>query len=142
MPVKLLALSTVLLILVTGFIIYRKKIRNQSYCAQPILDNLKQGKTFGIPQKVVVEPWNGRHNVYAIFMLPVEERARKNLVVAIPKAGTFCGSTQKLGTEFDGIQAKPGYYLVKATLRTRTTSVLIAKGFFNQLKDLRNWHIV
>jgi hypothetical protein len=142
MPVKLLTLSAVLLILVTGFVIYRKKFQYQSYCAQPVLNNLNQGKTFGIPQKVVVQPWSGRHNVYAIFMIPVEERARKHLVVTIPKAGTFCGETQKVGTEYDGIQAKPGYYLLKANLRTRTTSLLITKGFLNQLKDIRNWHIV
>jgi hypothetical protein len=75
-------------------------------------------------------------------MLPDEVKSRKNLVVTIPKAGTFCGEMERVGTSFEGVEAQPGYYLVKASLKTRTSTLLIARGFLNQLKDSRNWHLV
>lgn len=138
---RFLTLSAIVLSLLTGFILYRK-FNNQAYCPDPVLANFKAGKTYNPPSKVVVKPWRGEHNVYAVFMLPIEVQSRKYLLVNIPEAGSYCGGTERVGTNFEGIQAKPGYYLVKASLKTRTSSLLIARGFLTQLKDPRNWNLV
>jgi hypothetical protein len=131
-----------LLVLFTSFVVYRKKFQYQSYCPEPVLANFKAGKIYGHPNKVVVQPWNGRHNVYAIFMLPNEIKRGKTLIVNIPGGGTYCGAMERVGTSFEGVEAEPGHYLVKASLRTRTSTLLIARGFLKQLKDPRNWNLV
>jgi hypothetical protein len=138
---RFLTLSAIVLSLLTSFILYRK-FNNQAYCPDPVLANFKAGKTYNSPSKVVVKPWKGEHNVYAVFMLPSQVQSRKYLLVNIPESGTYCGGTERVGTDFEGVQAKPGYYLVKASLKTRTSSLLIARGFLTQLKDPRNWNLV
>ncbi|HEY9638503.1 MAG TPA: hypothetical protein V6D14_34280 [Coleofasciculaceae cyanobacterium] len=142
MPLKLLTLSLLLLGLLTAFFLYRKKFQYQSYCAEPVLANLKQGKTYGFPEKVVVKPWDGRHNVYAVFMLANDVKPNKSLIVSLPSAGNYCGGIERVETGFEGVEAKPGYYLVKASLKTRTSTLLITRGFLQQLKDPRNWNLV
>lgn len=132
----------VLVLFLTGFLIYRKKFQYRSYCPEPVLANYKAGKTYGHPYKVVIKPWHGRHNVYAVFMLPNTVNPRKALIVNIPGVGSYCGASQRLGTSFEGVEAEPGYYFVKASLRTRTTTLLIARGFLKYLKDPRNWSLV
>jgi hypothetical protein len=118
------------------------KIYNRSRCPQDVLSKLDQVLTQATPCKIVVKPWNGRHNVYGVFMLPVENQSGKMLVVHIPGVRTFCGATERVGTSFEGIQAKPGYYLVKAYLRTRISTWLIVRGLGKQLKDIRNWRLI
>lgn len=132
----------VLVLFLAGFAIYRKKFQYQSYCPEPVLVNYKAGKTYGHPAKVVVKPWNGRHNVYAVFMLPNTVKSRKSLIINIPGVGTYCGASERVGTSFEGVEAKPGYYLVKASLQTRTTTLLIARGYLNYLRDPQNWNLV
>lgn len=132
----------VLLVLLAGFVIYRKKFQYQSYCPAPVLEHYKAGRTYGHPYKVVIQPWNGRHNVYAVFMLPNTVRSRKSLIIDIPGVGTYCGASERVGTSFAGVEAKPGYYLVKASLQTRTTTLLITRGLLNYLKDPKNWNLV
>jgi hypothetical protein len=136
-----LALTAILFVACISFAFY-KKFNDQSSCPEPVLANFKAGKTYGLPYQVIVQPWNGRHNVYAIFMLPVEQKSGKTLLVSIKGSGTYCGKAWRVGTEYEGIQAKPGYYLIKAGLKTRTSSLLIARGFIKQLKDPRNWNLV
>jgi hypothetical protein len=116
-----------------------RKITKRSKCPEKILASSNEVKTQAVPYKIVFKPWNGRHNVHGIFMLPVEDKSAKILVVRIPGAGTFCGGAHNVGTSFEGIQAKPGYYLIKTNFRTRTSIWLIARGFPIQLKDSRNW---
>ncbi|NEQ20474.1 MAG: hypothetical protein F6K28_14765 [Microcoleus sp. SIO2G3] len=143
MKINHLFFTLVALVLVSfiGFTLY-KKFSNQSGCPEPVLANFKAGQTYGPPYKVIVQPWNGRHNVYAIFMVPVEQKSGKNLIVTLKGGRTYCGRAWRVGTEYEGIQAKPGYYLMKAALKTRTSSLLIAQGFIKQLKDPRNWNLV
>jgi hypothetical protein len=136
-----LGLIAILFVACISFAFYRK-FNDQSSCPEPVLANFQAGKTYGPPYQVIVKPWNGRHNVYAIFMLPVEQKAGKNLIVSIKGGRTYCGRAWRVGTEYEGIQAKPGYYLIKAGLRTRTSSLLIARGFRKQLKNPRNWNLV
>jgi hypothetical protein len=110
-----------------------------------ILDNLNKAKSPEYPYKIFLKPWHGRHHVHGIFMLPIADKSSpKMLVISIPGAGTFCGGAYNysVGNSFEGIQSKPGYYLLKANFRTRTYMWLIARGFANQLKDPRNWRLI
>lgn len=122
--------------------LFRNKLHIYSDCPEYILSQLNEVLTQVTPSQIVIKPWNGRHNVYAIFMLPIDDKSVKRLVVHIEGAGTYCGGAERVGTSFEGIDAQPGYYLVKAYLRTRTSTWLIVRGFGEQLNDPRNWRLI
>jgi hypothetical protein len=120
----------------------RNKIYNRSKCPAHILSRLNEVHTYINPCQVVIQPWKGRHNVYGVFMVPVEDQAGKILVIQIKGVGTYCGATERVGTSFAEIRAKPGHYLIKAHLRTRTSTTLIVEGYGKQLNDLQNWKLI
>lgn len=120
----------------------RKELYYRSTCPEEVLARLDEALISLTPCRVVIEPWKGRHNVYAIFMLPIEDKSQKWLVVHIQEGETYCGGIERVGTGFEGLQAKPGYQLVKACLRTRTSTRLIVRGFGEQLKDPQNWRLI
>lgn len=145
MKLKLLGIGFILIsICFSSLVIYKldKNFNNISRCPEEILVRLNEANPQASPSKIVIKPWKGRHNVHGIFMLPVDDESAKRLVVRIPGAGTFCGGAHSVGTSFEGIQAKPGYYLIKTNFRTRTSIWLIARGFANQLKDSQNWKVI
>lgn len=121
---------------------FKKLVVDKSSCPEEISLHLNQHKSKVAPYKLIIKPWEGRHNVHGFFMLPIEDRTAKLLVLNIPGAGNFCGQAYNVGTDFEGVQAKPGYYLIKTNLRTRTAIWLITRGFSNQLQDSRNWQLV
>jgi hypothetical protein len=88
------------------------------------------------PNKIVIQPWKGRHHVYAEFVLPpqgylINDQFRINL----DSLGDFCG----------GISAVPGEPGQNGTaiarLRTRTTLWLIAQGKLDALSKPENWQL-
>ncbi len=87
------------------------------------------------PTRIVVQPWKGRHHVYAEFPLPdrgyfINDHFRLNL----NNLGGFCG-----GVSFPD---HPGSTPVAiARLRTRTAFWLIAQGQLNALKQAQNWQL-
>ncbi|MGL4618144.1 hypothetical protein [Chroococcidiopsis sp.] len=95
------------------------------------------------PEKVVVRPWKGRHQVYAIFVLPDDYEIDNAVVVSIDGEMTYCASkpARVKGDEFQGVYAKPGEDIFVARFRTRTASWLIAQGKVESLKQPRNWSL-
>lgn len=147
--IKILGITVILILVRLSHLIIGPKLEKiityRSKCPEEVLARLNENKTGIPPDKIVVTPWRGRHHVHGIFMLPVEDKSSKMLVVSISGAGTFCGGVhnfQNVGTSFEGIQAKPGHYLLKANFRTRTSTWLIVRGFANQLNDSRNWRLI
>lgn len=114
----------------------------KSSCPQAISLRLNHQPNNVAAYKLIIKPWKGRHHVQGFFMLPMEDKKAKFLVLSIPGVGKFCGGAQDVGTSFAGIQAEPGYYLIKTSLRTRTAIWLITRGFSNQLNDSSNWQLV
>ncbi|NHC37018.1 hypothetical protein [Scytonema millei] len=95
------------------------------------------------PEKVVVRPWKGRHQVYAIFVLPDDYEIDNAVVVSIEGEMTYCASkpARVKGDEFQGVYAKPGEDIFVARFRTRTASWLIAQGKVESLKQPHNWSL-
>jgi hypothetical protein len=92
------------------------------------------------PIKVVVEPFQGRHQVYAIFQLdgsklPPNER----VIVTVGGAGHYCEVSNSVGKYFEGIEPPPGFYLSRHFIRTRTALRLSAKGLLGKLRSPENW---
>lgn len=93
------------------------------------------------PEKIVVKPWVGQHHVYGIFMIPGGYRNDYFLTVTIDGKDVHCGVLKYIGTNFAGINAQSGSYLMQGYLNTRVALKLIAKGKGNQLKQPENWKL-
>ena len=145
MKPRILALATFTFILATlvlysGFSLPRTP-NEVSRCSRQALVATDTSSSRIHPRKVVVRPWKGRHQVYAIFVLPNEYQANNTVVVNIEGVSTYCGSkpVPVAGNTFQGVYAKPGEHILLAYFRTRTASWSIAQGKAEQLQQPRNW---
>ncbi len=93
--------------------------------------------------KVVIEPLQGRHQSYGIFMLPIDKCPLGNpVVLTVTDVGNYCEAAGSFGKEvrhFEGVDAPPGYYLSRHYIRTRTALRLSTKGLLNRLRQPHNW---
>jgi len=94
------------------------------------------------PEKVIVEPWSGRHHVFGIFMMPKQYTADHSMTITLPGSRILCGHLEYASTNsIAGISAKPGYFLIKGFLETRVAIQLIIQGQGNELRQLSNWKL-
>ena len=98
-------------------------------------------KSYIHPEKVVVRPWLGKHHVYAVFTLPKNYLHDRLIKINLPVNKTFCGVVLNPSQTIDEINAKPGHYLVKGYLQTRTAIRFIFSGKMNDLKQVNNWQL-
>lgn len=90
--------------------------------------------------KVVVEPWSGRHRVYALFAAPENScPPGSRVAVTVVGIGRSCDSAQSLGREQEGVTAPPGHYLMRDHIHTRTALWLLLRGQGDQLRQPGNW---
>ncbi len=110
-------------------------------CRQWGFYSSKGEKYYTHPEKIVVKPWDGQHNVYGIFMIPDRYRNDILFTVTIDKTEVHCGVFQSPVTTDEGINAKPGYYVIKGFLNTRVALGVILEGKGHQLKQSQNWRV-
>jgi hypothetical protein len=91
------------------------------------------------PSRVVIEPWEGRHNVYGIFVLPAGYQPNGFFALNVEGSPTYCGTITVLPYSFKGISTQPGERVAIGYLRTRTAMWLITKGKRDALQQPRNW---
>ena len=111
-------------------------------CRQWGFYSSKGEKYYTHPEKIVVKPWVGPHNVYGIFMIPSGYRNDFFFTVTIDKTEVHCGVMDEAATKFaGGVNAKPGYSVMKGLLNTRVALQLIIQGKADQLKQPQNWRV-
>ena len=94
------------------------------------------------PLKVIVEPFLGRHQVFAIFQMEREKcPPGEPVILTVVGAGKYCEATDSIGQHFEGLEASSGYYLSKHYIRTRTALWLTIQGVLDPLKQPQNWTI-
>lgn len=98
-------------------------------------------KYYTHPEKLVVQPWRGPHNVYAIFAIPNGYRSDGLFTVSIPGTELYCGQFFNRGKVFTGVEQPKYYTIIKGQLNTRIALKLIAQGKLNQLKQAQNWQL-
>lgn len=98
-------------------------------------------KSYVHPEKIVVKPWFGRHQVYAIFMIPGGHLNEKLFQVTIPNTKTYCGVLEFNGSRFEDFKAKSGHYIMRGLLNTRVAFWLIVQGKGRELKQPQNWQV-
>lgn len=91
------------------------------------------------PITVCVKPWQGRHNVYGIFMLPNEHKIRYPVMITVKEAGSYRKEAYMVKENIEEYPAPPGYYLLRVCLKTRVAIGMIFRGLYYQLKDPLNW---
>lgn len=94
------------------------------------------------PEKIVVQPWRGQHQVYAIFMIPKAYQNQYLFKLTLPNNETYCGGLHHIyHPANDGITPKPEYYFMKGYLNTRIALEVIFQGKFNELNQPMNWKL-
>lgn len=94
------------------------------------------------PVKVVFRPWLGRHQVFGIFMVPLNYRSGRNYSGTISVGSfsdAFIPDTQPVVQQVDDVVAKPGYYVVRGYIPTRTALWFLFTGQVGDLRSPCNW---
>lgn len=109
------------------------------------------------PIKVVVKPWVGRHHVYGVFSLPIDQ-ARWSVVdgqlvanngqsppiitINLPGRQTYCAAVVQIEPHWVGLPDQPDRRVVIGLMHTRTAWWLMAHGQKGDLENPNNWSIV
>ncbi|MDP5338849.1 MAG: hypothetical protein NWQ28_09780 [Nodularia sp. (in: cyanobacteria)] len=110
-------------------------------CQQWGFNRPKDEKYYTHPEKLVVQPWRGQHNVYAIFIIPSGYKSDGLFTVTTPGTRTYCGRIQDIGQVSSGVD-QPKYYTInRGFLNTRIALKLIAQGKLDQLRKPDNWRL-
>jgi hypothetical protein len=74
-------------------------------------------------------------------MLPNNHVYDQLMTINLPVNRTYCGVITNPTQTIDEINAKPGHYLVRGYLQTRTALKFIFAGQINDLKQINNWQL-
>ncbi|WP_156426849.1 hypothetical protein [Leptolyngbya sp. NIES-2104] len=88
------------------------------------------------PEKIVVEPWQGRHNVFATFKVPEGYEASEVVVVTVQGSHSYCGIVMPHSPSGMTIDQR-----VFGWFRTRTALWLLTRGQLSQLEKPENWKL-
>ncbi|WP_414550109.1 hypothetical protein [Anabaena sp. CCY 0017] len=120
---------------------YISKKRPLITCQQWGFHKQQEAKSYTHPDKLVVRPWRGPHNVYALFLIPSEYRSEGLFTVTIPGDRTYCGRFQDIGKVSSGVDEEKNYTIIRGFLNTRIALKLIAEGQLDQLRKPDNWRL-
>ena len=89
------------------------------------------------PSKVVVQPWKGRHHIYAEFQLPAGTFVSDRAKVKVGDLGEFCGGVSEVTAVENSVETTTAI----ARIRTRTALWLIMQGKIGDLNQAANWQL-
>lgn len=93
------------------------------------------------PERVVVQPWRGRHHVYGFFKVPAGYEPSSFFQVAVDQGQKqYCGHASVVKV----VDRKAGNWnsgdrIVVGRFRTRTTLWLLSQGQRHELNQKDNW---
>ncbi|NJM46688.1 MAG: hypothetical protein HC860_11480 [Alkalinema sp. RU_4_3] len=112
--------------------------RTLSDCPRDLMDTAEGNLR---PVKVVVEPWEGRHKTYGVFVLPADQRVPSHVAIEVPGKQTYCGRVVKINPHWVGLEERSDQQVVVGLLRTRTALWLVGSGKRGDLLDRENWRL-
>lgn len=138
----------ILVILVILPIVYVAARKLQSFrrpsavsgCPDWVLQQVNTADETVHPEKIVVEPLQGRHNVYGVFRLPEGYTPSPFFVVKVEGSNPYCGTIIP-STKDRRHSAQKDDQTFIGRFRTRTTLWLITKGQADQLNHRENWSL-
>ena len=93
---------------------------------------------------VVAQPWQGRHHVYGVFMIPERYKRHRLYSVTLRVQGLapiFSDGSPE-NEERDNILPEQGYYMKRAYVPTRTALWFLLTGRFGDLRSPCHWWLV
>ena len=93
------------------------------------------------PSKVVVQPWKGRHHVYAEFQVPAGMFVSDRAKVTMGDLGEFCGGVSEMAAIENSTGNSIGPTTAIARIRTRTALWLMLQGKIGDLNQAANWQL-
>lgn len=93
--------------------------------------------------KVVVEPWQGKHHVYAIFMVPdmYKDSTKYTATLTVGTRHRFAAASWPQRQRIGDLSAAPGHYLLRSYISTRTALWFLVTGRFGDLQSCE-WTLV
>jgi len=94
------------------------------------------------PTKVVVEPWQGRHQVYGIFMVPnrYKDDSRYSATMSVQGFdGVFTPGRSPENEHAEDVVAEPGHYVKRGYVPTRVALWFLFTGRFGDLRAPCHW---
>lgn len=107
-----------------------------SGCPDWILEQTENPANVIHPEKIVVEPWQGRHNVFATFKVPDGYETSDIVVVNVKGSHPYCGIVMPYAPSGMAMDQR-----VFGWFRTRTALWLFTKGQLSQLEQAENWKL-
>jgi hypothetical protein len=92
--------------------------------------------------KVVVQPWLGKHRVYAIFMVPdtYQDHSKFSASMTVGRH-QFAAALWPRRQHLDGVAAEQGHHLLRGYVSTRTALWFLVTGRFGDLQSC-DWTLV
>ncbi len=118
---------------------FLKKPSTLSWCPEGMTTSVDHSTAKIHASKIIVEPWEGRHNVYGIFVLPSGYQARRFFAVNVDESTPYCGMVTMLDQPSHEVSIQPGERIAIGHLKTRTALWLLTKGKQEELKQPSNW---
>ena len=94
--------------------------------------------------EVVVQPWQGRHQVYGVFKVPERYKNHRLYYVTLAIEGfkeKYAAGSPDI-EERDNIVPEPGYYFRKAYIPTRDALRFLLTGRFGDLQTPCHWWLI
>lgn len=107
-----------------------------SGCPDWVLAQTQSATNIIYPEKIVIKPWHGRHNVFATFKIPEGYTPSPAFMVTLKDSKPYCGAIR-----WEAPSGETGDHLVFGPFRTRTTLWLISRGQLDQLEQPSNWRL-
>ncbi|MGI0493530.1 hypothetical protein ACN4EG_17240 [Alkalinema pantanalense CENA528] len=116
--------------------------RPESACDAEALLTSQQPLVEIRPETVIMKPWQGKHQVYGIFMLPKVVQAREPAILKVKHIGVYCDVVNRSGSKREGVIAKPNHFLMVDHIHTRTAFWFLLLGKADLIQNPDNWTLI
>lgn len=90
------------------------------------------------PIKIVAEPWRGKHNVYAVFAIPLKYKDIYDHLEVLVKGNNTLWDVSTNDVKY-GVTAPDDCFLAIGYVRTRIALWYLITGRFSILQNPCNW---
>lgn len=116
--------------------------RPESACDAEALLTSRQPLVEIRPETIIMKPWQGKHQVYGIFMLPKAVQSREPAILKVKYIGVYCDVVNRSGFKREGVIAKRNHFLMVDHIHTRTAFWFLLLGKADLIQNPDNWTLI
>ena len=91
--------------------------------------------------RVYVHPFEGRHQVFGVFIVPKVIQKRSPALLTVNPIGVYCDLISRYGPAYEDIKAPDNSFVMLDHIRTRSAWKLWFQGDLDILKNPENWQL-